>query len=188
MVNINESVVNRFTTQFGFPKERSVNKVVNVMSDIVQEFIRQSPFCILATSDAEGNCDASPKGGKKGFVSVLDDRHIIVPDTAGNKLFQTYLNMESNPHVGIVFLIPGSNDTVRVNGRVSLLSKSDLDQLNIELSVNFHDDNTLNLQGIMVEVEEAFTHCPRAFKFADLWNEEEIMRQKQQKTKGYNLK
>ena len=91
MVNINESVVNRFTTQFGFPKERSVNKVVNVMSDIVQEFIRHSPFCILATSDAEGNCDASPKGGKKGFVSVLDDRHIIVPDTAGNKLFQTYL-------------------------------------------------------------------------------------------------
>ena len=180
MVDNKNPGANRFTEQFGSPKDRSVDKVVNTMSDVVQEFIRQSPFCILATSDSDGNCDASPKGGKKGFVTVLDDRHIIVPDTAGNKLFQTYLNMDTNPHVGIVFLIPGSNDTVRVNGSVSILEKADLDKLNVELSVNYHDDNTSNLQGIMVEVEEAFTHCPRAFKFADLWNEDEISRHQQE--------
>ena len=179
MVDTQTGTSNRFTEQFGAPKERSVNKVQDVMSQEVQDFIRQSPFCVLATSDSEGNCDASPKGGKPGFVAVLDDRRIIVPDTAGNKLFQTYLNIDSNPHAGIVFLIPGSNDTVRVNGRVTIVPKEELDRLNVELSVNFHDDNTSNLQGIMVEVDEAFTHCPRAFKFAGLWDEEAISQRKE---------
>ena len=89
---------------------------------------------------------------------------------AGNRLFQSYLNMSENPQVGLLFLIPGSNDTVRVNGRVTILAKEELDRMKVELSLNNPDDNSKKLQGILVEVDEAYTHCPRALKFAELWN------------------
>ena len=170
---------NRFVELFGTPKERSVDKVKNCMSDQVQAFIGQAPFVVMATSNQAGHCDASPKGGKPGFVKVLDDRHLIVPDVAGNKLFQSYLNLEDNPHVGLLFLIPGSNDTVRVNGKVTPVSGEELERLNIRLSLNNPDDNSIQLQGILVEVEEAYTHCPRALKFGELWNLEEIRRQQE---------
>ena len=140
------------------------------MTDVVMEFIGKSPFLVMATSSGDGGCDASPKGGKPGFVHILDDRHIIIPDVAGNRLFQSYLNMSENPQVGLLFLIPGSNDTVRVNGRVTILSKEELDRMKVELSLNNPDDNSRKLQGILVEVDEAYTHCPRALKFAELWN------------------
>jgi len=167
---------NQFVKAFGHPKERAVAKVKNLMSDQVQAYIAQSSLVVMATSSGSGHCDASPKGGKPGFVKILDDQHLIVPDVAGNKLFQSYLNMLENPHIGLLFLIPGSNDTVRVNGRVSLLSAEELGALNIKLSLNNPDDNSIQLQGVLVEVEEAYTHCPRAFKFADLWNVEKVKR------------
>ncbi len=172
--SVSAATSNRFTQAFGTPSHRAVGKVTNVMSEAVKEFIAQSPFIVMATSSRAGECDASPKGGKPGFVKTLDDRHIIIPDVAGNKLFQSYLNMEENPQVGVLFLIPGSNDTARVNGRVTILSKEELDRLNVELSINNPDDNSIKLQGILVEVDEAFAHCPRALKFAELWRVESI--------------
>ena len=165
---------NRFVTAFGPANERAVSKVKDTLSDQVKSFIAQSPFVVMATSNREGRCDTSPKGGKPGFVKVLDDRHLVVPDVAGNRLFQSYLNMDGNPHVGLLFLIPGSNDTVRVNGRVTILPREELERLNITLSLNNPDDNSIQLQGILVEVEEAYPHCPRALKFAELWSVEEI--------------
>jgi len=165
---------NRFSRVFGAPKERTVAKVKDAMSQVVMDFIARSPFLVMATSDPSGNCDASPKGGKPGFVRVLDDRRLIIPDVAGNKLFQSYLNMNDNPHVGLVFLIPGCNDTVRVNGRVSILSAQELEKLNIQLSISNPDDNSIQLQGILVDVDESYTHCPRALKFAELWNIDNI--------------
>jgi PPOX class probable FMN-dependent enzyme len=170
---------NRFNKAFGTPSERAVGKVKNTMSDVVKEFIAQSPFIVIATSNRDGECDASPKGGKPGFVRIVDDRHLVIPDVAGNKLFQSYQNMEGNPQVGVLFLIPGSNDTVRVNGRVTILPKEELDRLKVDLSINNPDDNSIKLQGILVEVDEAYTHCPRAFKFAELWNVESIQRRQE---------
>ena len=172
MANGSVATDNRFTKAFGTPSHRATGKVVNVMTDVVMEFIANSPFLVMASSSGDGGCDASPKGGKPGFVHILDDRHIIIPDVAGNRLFQSYQNMSENPQVGLLFLIPGSNDTVRVNGNVTILSKEELDRLNIELSLNNPDDNSRKLQGILVEVDEAYTHCPRALKFAELWNPE----------------
>src|SRR5688572_19665768 len=110
---ISTATENRFSKVFGAPKERTVAKVKDAMSQVVMDFIARSPYLVMATSDRDGNCDASPKGGKPGFVRILDERRLIIPDVAGNKLFQSYLNMNDNPHVGLVFLIPGSNDTVR---------------------------------------------------------------------------
>ena len=170
MANGSVATDNRFSKAFGTPSHRAVDKVQNVMTEVVMEFIANSPFIMMATSSGDGACDASPKGGKPGFVYILDDRHIIIPDVAGNRLFQSYLNMSENPQVGLLFLVPGSNDTVRVNGRVTILSKEELDRLNVELSINNPDDNSKKLQGILVEVDEAYTHCPRALKFAELWN------------------
>lgn len=170
MADVSVATDNRFTKQFGTPSHRATGKVINVMTDVVMEFIAKSPFLVMATSSGDGGCDASPKGGKPGFVHILDDRHIIIPDVAGNRLFQSYMNMSENPQVGLLFLIPGSNDTVRVNGHVTILSKEELDRMKVELSLNNPDDNSRKLQGILVEVDEAYTHCPRALKFAELWN------------------
>ena len=128
----------------------------------------------MATADADGRCDASPKGGKPGFVKVIDDNHLLFPDVAGNRLFQSYQNIEDSPYVGLIFFIPGINDTVRVNGKASIVNKDELDRQNIELALYETDDNSRHLQGMLIEVEEAYSHCPRALKFSKLWDSEEV--------------
>ncbi len=167
---------NRFTAVFGAPDPtgRAVTKVVDQMSTFVKEFIAKSPFMVMATSDAAGNCDASPKGGMPGFVKVLDDQHLLVPDVAGNRLFQSYLNMDANPHVGLIFLIPGVNDTVRVNGRVTIVDQEELNRKDVEVSLYEPDERGYHLQGIIIEVDEAYGHCPRALHFSQFWNTETI--------------
>jgi PPOX class probable FMN-dependent enzyme len=161
---------NQFTRRFGRPAERPRTKIKPALTEDVKAFIRASPFLIMATADAQGRCDASPKGGQPGFAAILDDTHLLVPDVAGNKLFQGYRNMVENPHVGLLFMIPGNDRTVRVNGRVALVDREDVQRRHASFGVHNPDDNTITLQGIVVEVEEAYGHCPRAFKFADLWN------------------
>jgi PPOX class probable FMN-dependent enzyme len=165
---------NRFADTFGYPKGRAVTKLKDYMTPYVQEFIRHAPFMIMATSDPTGRCDASPKGGAPGFVKVLDERHLLVPDVAGNKLFQSYQNMDANPHVGLLFFIPGVDDTVRVNGKATIVDREELERQNITLSLYNPDDNAKHLQGLIIEVEEAYGHCPRALKFSQLWNAETI--------------
>lgn len=168
--NIEEQFDNKFTREFGFPKKRPATKVKEFLSDKEKEFIRQSPFLVMATSAADGSCDASPKGGKPGFVKVLDDTRLLIPDVAGNRLFQSYLNMTDNPKVGLIFFIPGIGDTVRVNGKTEFVSKEELTRLEIGLEVHNPDDNSKVQQGIMVTVDEAYGHCPRALAFSKLWS------------------
>ena len=93
---------------------------------------------------------------------------------AGNKLFQSYQNIEASPYVGLIFFIPGINDTVRVNGKASVVGKDELDRQSIELALYETDDNSRHLQGLLIEVEEAYSHCPRALKFSKLWDAEEV--------------
>jgi PPOX class probable FMN-dependent enzyme len=167
---------NRFAEMFGYPDPtgRAVTKLKDYMTPYVQEFIQHAPFVIMSTSDTEGRCDASPKGGKPGFVRVLDERHLLLPDVAGNKLFQSYQNVDANSHVGLLFFIPGVNDTVRVNGTATIVDKQELERQNIALSLYEPDDNAKHLQGLLITVEEAYGHCPRALKFSQLWNVETI--------------
>ena len=164
----------RFNGQFGPPSERAVKKLKGHLTPWVQEFVRHAPFVVMATADPDGRCDASPKGGKPGFVKVLDENRLLLPDVAGNKLFQSYQNLDGNPYVGLIFFIPGLNDTVRINGRASIVGKGELDQQNIELSLYETDDNSRHLQGLLIEVEESYSHCPRALKFSKLWDPAEI--------------
>ena len=163
---------NKYQNKFGYPAERTAGKVKPVMAAWIQDFIRHSPLCVLATSNADGNCDASPKGGKPGFVKVLNDKQLFIPDVAGNKLFHGYGNIESNPKAGLIFFIPGHNNTVRVNGTVRVMDRSEL--ADVRLEVNNPDEKAEVLQGLLLDVEESYSHCPRALKFSSLWDVDEI--------------
>ena len=166
---------NKFTRAFGFPIEKIQNKSHDYLTDPIRAFISESPFLVMATSDPEGHCDASPKGGKPGFVRMLDDHHLLVPDVAGNKLFQSYQNMDANPHVGLMFLIPGISEVVRVNGRiVRIVDRAELDRHDIEQEMYNPDQNRAVQQGIIIEIEEAYGHCPRALNYSRLWDTETI--------------
>ena len=178
MTNSDDLFANKFTSAFGFPMERTKAKVVDSLSEPIKEFIAESPFLVMATSSLNGDCDASPKGGKPGFVRVLDDRHLLFPDVAGNKLFQSYLNLDENPHVGLVFFIPGVSDVVRVNGRVKIVNREELDRHDVEHLMYNPDGNRGVQQGIVIEIEEAFGHCPRALSYSDFWNLEEIQQKR----------
>jgi uncharacterized protein len=161
-----------YQAKFGYPAERTAGKVKPSMVPWIQDFIRHSPFCVMATSSAAGDCDASPKGGQPGFVKVLNDKQLFLPDVAGNKLFHGYGNIESNPKIGLVFFIPGHNNTVRINGRVKVVDRGELRDTRLE--VFNADEKAEILQGLLVDVEESYSHCPRALKFSKLWDVEVI--------------
>jgi PPOX class probable FMN-dependent enzyme len=166
--------MNRAQQKFGQPIPLVVNKIFPAMNEMIQEFVRAAPFAVLSTADASGNCDASPKGGRPGFVKVLDAQRLLLPDVAGNKLFQSYENIETNPQAALLFLIPGCDWTVRVNGSASVVEKTDGRLSGIDPEVFAQDDNTKILQGLLIEVNEAYAQCPRAFTFSKLWDTETI--------------
>jgi hypothetical protein len=166
--------MNRAQQKFGEPLELVVKKIFPTLNPMIQEFVRAAPFAVLSTADGEGNCDASPKGGMPGFVKVIDEHRLLLPDVAGNWLFQSYGNLETNPKAALLFLVPGCDWTVRVNGRTSVVEKSDGRLAGIDPEVFEHDDNTKILQGILLEVDEAYAQCPRAFTFSKLWDVERI--------------
>lgn len=171
-------LVEKLHEKYGEPSGIAAKKVVPYMNEWVMAFIRRSPFAIMATSDTNGNCDASPKGGKPGFIKVIDEGHLIIPDIAGNRLFQSYANVDDNPHVGLIFMIPGMNYTARVNGSVRFMEKEELDQLGIEGEVFNPDEKAITLQALMLEVNEAYGHCPRALSFSKLWDVDQIQENK----------
>jgi uncharacterized protein len=162
----------KFQEKFGHPVERTKGKVRPYMAAWIQDFIRHSPFCVMATSNAEGDCDASPKGGTPGFVKVVNDKQLFIPDVAGNKLFLGYGNVERNPKIGLIFLIPGHNSTVRINGRVTVVDRLEVSETKLE--VFDPDERAEVLQVLLLDVEESYSHCPRALKFSRLWDVDEI--------------
>jgi predicted pyridoxine 5'-phosphate oxidase superfamily flavin-nucleotide-binding protein len=122
---------NKYQEKFGFPAARTKGKVRAYMAEWIQDFIRHSPFCATATSNAVGDCDASPKGGRPGFVKIRNDRQLLLPDVAGNKLFHGYGNLETNPKVGLIFLVPGHDNTVRINGRSKVVDRAELKDIQL---------------------------------------------------------
>ncbi len=128
-------------------------------------FIAQSPFLFIATSDASGNCDVSPKGDAPGFVQILDDRRLVIPERPGNKRLDGMLNVLSNGHIGLIFLVPGRQETLRVNGRAWITRDPEL--LNRCIA-----QGKVPLVAIAVEIEQCFLHCPKAFIRSHLWQHE----------------
>ena len=152
----------------------AAKKVKDHLEPFVRAFVEQSPFVVMSSSNAAGDCDASPKGGQPGFVKVLDDRTLLIPDIGGNKLFQSFTNFESNPKAGLLFLIPGMDVTVRVNGRVSVVDGAAMAQRGVVPEVHNPDANAGLIQGLLLDVDEAYFHGPRSFQFAQLWDAQTI--------------
>ncbi|MDH6115577.1 putative pyridoxine 5'-phosphate oxidase superfamily flavin-nucleotide-binding protein [Kitasatospora sp. MAP12-15] len=142
----------------------------------IEEFISLSPFLVMATADGTGAADASPRGGEPGFVRVLDDRHLLIPDRWGNRLFQSFGNIQVNPQAGLVFIIPGVNDTVRVNGVARVVDQNRVLELVVDLRGERIDPKLRMIQGLVVEVEEAYYHGPRSIALAALWDAARIER------------
>jgi hypothetical protein len=150
---------------FGYPSERAILKQQAVLDEHSRAFIARSPFLVLATSNAAGQCDVSPKGDAPGFVHVLDDTHLVVPDRPGNKRLDGLRNLLDNPHVGLLFMVPGREETLRVNGRGCIVRDEDI----LERLVVMGKRPPV---AIGVEVEECFLHCAKAFKRSALWQVE----------------
>ena len=140
----------------GEPADIARAKVSDRVNDLTRRFIDLSPFMLLATSAPDGSCDVSPRGDPAGFVHVVDERTLLVPDRPGNRLADSLRNILQNPHVGLLFLVPGVGDTLRVNGRATIVTDPELlEPLAVE-------GKTPKL-GLLIEVDEVFTHCSKAF-------------------------
>ena len=150
---------------FGWPSERALNKQIDRLDKHCRAIIEKSPFLLLGTSDPTGRCDVSPKGDYPGFVRVLDDTTVAIPDLPGNNRLDTLMNMLNNPQVGLIFMIPGMNETLRINGKVRLVRDA-------ELLASMSYQGKLPKLAIIVDVQEVFTHCPKAFIRSKLWSEE----------------
>ena len=147
----------------GEPSEVVKAKVSDRLNELTRRFVERSPFLCLATSAADGSCDVSPRGDPAGFVKVLDERTLLLPDRPGNRLADSFRNVLENPHVALLFVIPGISDTFRVNGRASIVEDPEL------LAPSAVEGKVPKL-GLLIEVDEAYTHCPKAFLRAQLWD------------------
>jgi PPOX class probable FMN-dependent enzyme len=147
----------------GHATGRAVTKVRQALHPLQIEWLHSSPFCVVATCDLAGNCDASPKGDPAGrLIHVLDPRTIVIAERPGNRRADGYLNILANPHVGVIALIPGRNDTLRINGRARLVRDAPwFDALAVR--------GNRPVLALVVEIEQVFSHCPKAFLRSGLW-------------------
>jgi hypothetical protein len=147
----------------GAPMPRAVTKERTRLHEMDRVWLAASPFCVIATSDSEGRCDASPKGDPAGrLVHVLDDTTIAIAERPGNRRADGYLNILSNPHIGVLSIIPGRSETLRINGRARLLRDAPFFD---DLVVRGHRPTLV----LLVEIEQIFLHCQKAFMRSKLW-------------------
>ena len=146
----------------GEPGPRSVYKERATLHDYDRQWLANSPFCMIATSAADGSCDVSPKGDPAGFTVVLDDTTIAIPDRPGNRRADGFLNLLSNPHIGLVYLIPGRRETLRINGTARLVRDAPFFD---QMIVKGHRPSL----ALLVSIEQIFFHCGKAFMRSGLW-------------------
>jgi hypothetical protein len=147
----------------GEPTARDAGKVRRELDELDREWLAATPFCLVATAAADGSCDVSPKGDPAGFVLALDDRTIAIPERPGNRRADGFLNILTTPHVGLIFVIPGRGDTLRINGRARLLRDADFFD---RMSVKGHRPQL----ALLVDIDEVFYHCSKSFLRSALWN------------------
>ncbi len=149
----------------GEPTELVRNKIADRLNSLTRRFVELSPFVVVATAHPDGGLDVSPRGDPPGFVRILDERTLLLPDRPGNKLADTLTNLLADDRIALFVLIPGVNDTFRVNGRARIVDDPDL------LAPSAVEGKPPRL-GLLVTVEEAYTQCPKALIRSDLWNPE----------------
>jgi len=149
----------------GEPNEFVQAKLADRLNPLTRQFVERSPFVVVATGRPDGGLDVSPRGDPAGFVRILDDRTLLLPDRPGNKLADTLTNLLEDDRIALLFLIPGIGDTFRVNGRARIVDDAEL------LAPSAVEGKAPRL-GLLVAVEEAYTQCPKALIRSDLWNPE----------------
>jgi uncharacterized protein len=147
------------------PSGLVIAKEINFLDEHCKSLIALSPFILIATSNKQGRCDVSPKGDPPGFVQVLSDKHLAIPDRPGNARLDSIENILENPHIGLLFVIPGTRETLRINGKATIIQDDDV----LERAIVDGKRPTL---AIGVEVQEAFIHCAKAFIRSNLWKSE----------------
>lgn len=155
----------QLTALLGEPTAAARDKVRHRLHELDRRWLAASPLCFVATADENGRCDCSPKGDPAGFTHVLDDTTIVVPERVGNRRADGFRNLLVNPRVGLNFLIPGRGDTLRLNGTARLVTDGP-----------FFDDLVVKghrpVLAMVVEIEEVFFHCAKAFLRSQTWNPE----------------
>jgi uncharacterized protein len=159
----------RLRDLYGEPSERSLKKQLTRLDKHCRAFIARSPFLVIASSDPSGRCDASPKGDAPGFVQVLDDKTLLIPDRLGNNRVDTIGNLLERPGVGLIFFVPGINETLRINGRARVTTEAAFLE---PLAVN----GKVPRSAIRVTAEEIYFHCGKALIRSDLWNPDKHLR------------
>jgi PPOX class probable FMN-dependent enzyme len=149
----------------GEPAPLIREKIADRLNPLTRQFVERSPFVVVASGRSDGGLDVSPRGDPAGFVRILDERTLLLPDRPGNKLADTLTNLLADDRIALLFLIPGVNDTFRVNGRARIVDDP-------ELLAESEVEGKVPQLGILVEVEEAYTQCPKAFLRSELWNPE----------------
>lgn len=149
----------------GNPKDGATAKIADRLNGLTREFIERSPFVCVATARTDGGIDVSPRGDPPGFVRILDECTLLLPERPGNRIADTLTNLLSDPRIALLFLIPGVGDTFRVNGRAVIVDE-------VELLRPTAVENRVPTVGILISIEEAYTQCPKALIRSDLWNPE----------------
>ncbi len=144
------------------PSERAAGKTRDRIDDATARFIGLCPLAILSTAGSDGTIDASPRGGPAGFISVMDDRHVAVPDLGGNNRLDSFENVITNPHAGLLLVVPGKEETVRINGPAYL-------SVDPDLLASFSDQLRTPKLALVVETQELFAHCAKAFRRSGVW-------------------
>jgi len=147
------------------PLAAAAGKARKELHDLDREWLAASPFCLIATSADDGTCDVSPKGDPAGFTKIFDSTTIAIPERAGNRRVDGFTNILSNPHVGLIYFLPGRGDTLRINGRARIVREAPFfDEMVVK-------GNRPQL-ALLVEIEEIFHHCSKAFLRSQLWKPE----------------
>jgi PPOX class probable FMN-dependent enzyme len=138
------------------------SKKVSVIDEPTARFIAVTPFVLVATADADGRCDVSPRGGPPGFVRVLDEHRLVLPDLGGNNLLDSITNVVANPRIGLLFVRPGLDETLRVDGEAVITTDPEVLGL-------WDDELRRPKSAIGIEVEHLFIHCAKAFRRGEVW-------------------
>lgn len=172
--------IDQLRTHYAEPKGRPLTKQLDRLEPHSKHFISLSPFLILSSSSPSGLQDASPRGEGPGFVQVIDDSTVAIPDRPGNNRLDTLLNILQNPQIGLLFLIPGVDETLRINGQAEIRDDSYLVDL-------FEVQNKKPKSVLLVHVEEVYLHCAKALMRSKLWNIDAQIERTQLPTIGHMI-
>lgn len=156
------TTVEELVALLGETSEKNRTKETSRLTPLIRHFIAASPYVLMGTADEEGTCDVTPRGDRPGAILVLDDTTLVIPDRLGNRRIDSMRNIIANPHVGLLFIVPGTDETVRVNGRARITRDPDL-------LVRLAMDGKTPKVAIVVAVDQVFTHCARSFLRSKLW-------------------